>query len=56
MEVHVFLKIQRAIVDVAKKHGEDMLVIKAAIEANQKQKKRVIEKIISKMMEYLEKL
>lgn len=44
-----FPKDTRAIVDVGKKYGEEMLVIKAAIEANQKQKKRVIEKIISKM-------
>ena len=44
-----FPKDTRAIVDIGKKYGEEMLVIKAAIEANQKQKKRVIEKIISKM-------
>ena len=44
-----FPKDTRAIVDIGKKYGEEMLVIKAAIEANQKQKKRVIEKIILKM-------
>lgn len=44
-----FPKDTRAIVDIGEKYGEEMLVIKAAIEANQKQKKRVIEKIISKM-------
>lgn len=44
-----FPKDTRAIVNIGKKYGEEMLVIKAAIEANQKQKKRVIEKIISKM-------
>ena len=44
-----FPKDTKAIVDIGKKYGEEMLVIKAAIEANQKQKKRVIEKIISKM-------
>lgn len=44
-----FPKDTRAIVDIGKRYGEEMLVIKAAIEANQKQKKRVIEKIISKM-------
>lgn len=44
-----FPKDTKAIVDIGKKYGEDMLVIKAAIEANQKQKRKVIEKIISKM-------
>ena len=44
-----FPKDTKAIVDIGKKYGEDMLVIKAAIEANQKQKRKIIEKIISKM-------
>ena len=37
--------------DIAQKYGEDMFIIKAAIEANEKQKKKMVEKIISKMDE-----
>ena len=44
-----FPKDTKAIVDIAKKHGEDMYVIKAAIDANEKQKRKMVEKIISKM-------
>ena len=44
-----FPKDTKAIVDIAKKHGEEMYVIKAAIDANEKQKKKMVEKIISKM-------
>ena len=44
-----FPKDTKAIVDIAKKHGEDMYVIKAAIVANEKQKRKMVEKIISKM-------
>lgn len=44
-----FPKDTRAIVDIAQKYGEEMFVIKAAIEANEKQKRKVIEKIIEKM-------
>lgn len=44
-----FPKDTRAIVDIAKKHGEDMYVIKAAIDANEKQKRKMVEKIIDKM-------
>lgn len=42
-----FPKDTRAIVDIAKKYGEDMLVINAAIKANEKQKNKMIEKIIT---------
>ena len=44
-----FPKDTKAIVDIAKKHGEDMYVIKAAIDANEKQKRKIVEKIIDKM-------
>lgn len=44
-----FPKDTKAIVDIAKKHGEEMYVIKAAIDANEKQKKKMVEKIVSKM-------
>ena len=44
-----FPKDTKAIVDIAKKHGEEMYVIKAAIDANEKQKKKMVEKIIAKM-------
>lgn len=44
-----FPKDTKAIVDIAKKYGEDMYVIKAAIDANEKQKKKMVEKIIEKM-------
>ncbi|MFR8991636.1 MAG: UDP-glucose dehydrogenase family protein [Fusobacterium sp.] len=44
-----FPKDTKAIVDIAKKHGEDMYVIKAAIDANEKQKRKMVEKIIDKM-------
>ena len=44
-----FPKDTKAIVDIAKKHGEDMYVIKAAIDANEKQKKKMVEKIVEKM-------
>ena len=44
-----FPKDTKAIVDIAKKYGEDMYVIKAAIDANEKQKRKMIEKIIDKM-------
>lgn len=44
-----FPKDTKAIVDIAKKHGEEMYVIKAAIDANEKQKKKMVKKIISKM-------
>lgn len=44
-----FPKDTKAIVDIAKKHGEEMYVIKAAIDANEKQKRKMVEKIIDKM-------
>lgn len=44
-----FPKDTKAIVDIAKKHGEEMYVIKAAIDANEKQKRKMVEKIITKM-------
>ena len=44
-----FPKDTKAIVDIAKKYGEDMYVIKAAIDANEKQKKKMVEKIIKEM-------
>ena len=44
-----FPKDTKAIVDIAKKYGEEMYVIKAAIDANEKQKRKMVEKIISKM-------
>ena len=44
-----FPKDTKAIVDIAKKHGEEMYVIKAAIDANEKQKKKMVEKITGKM-------
>lgn len=44
-----FPKDTKAIVDIAKKHGEEMYVIKAAIDANEKQKRKMVEKIVFKM-------
>ena len=44
-----FPKDTKAIVDIAKKYNEDMYVIKAAIDANEKQKRKMVEKIIEKM-------
>ena len=44
-----FPKDTKAIVDIAKKYGEEMYVIKAAIDANEKQKGKMVEKIIDKM-------
>lgn len=44
-----FPKDTKVIVDIAKKYGEDMYVIKAAIDANEKQKRKMVEKIIDKM-------
>ncbi len=48
-----FPKDTKAIVDIAKKHGEEFKVIQAAIEANEKQKKKMVDKIV-KNMESLE--
>lgn len=44
-----FPKDTKAIVEIAKQHGEEMLVIKSAIEANEKQKAKIAEKIISSL-------
>lgn len=44
-----FPKDTKAIVDIADKYGEEMFVIKAAIEANEKQKRKMVDKIITKM-------
>src|SRR6056297_161426 len=44
-----FPKDTKAIVDIAKKHDLEMKVIHAAIEANQRQKELMVEKIIEKM-------
>lgn len=44
-----FPKDTKAIVDIAKKHGEEMYVIKAAIDANEKQKRKMVEKIIREL-------
>lgn len=44
-----FPKDTKAIVDIAKKYGEEFKVIEGAIEANEKQKRRVIEKIVERM-------
>ena len=41
-----FPKDTRAIVDIAKKHGEEMMVVQAAIQANAKQKARMAERIL----------
>ena len=43
-----FPKYTKAIIDIGKKYGEDMMVIKAAVLANEKQKRKTVEKIISK--------
>jgi UDPglucose 6-dehydrogenase len=42
-----FPKDTKAIYDIGLKHGEEMMVIKAAIDANEKQKHRMVSKIIN---------
>ena len=44
-----FPKDTKAIVDIAKKYGEEFKVIDAAIQANEKQKEKMVEKIVSNM-------
>ncbi|WP_291255834.1 UDP-glucose/GDP-mannose dehydrogenase family protein [Fusobacterium sp.] len=44
-----FPKDTKAIVDIANKYDEDMYIIRAAIAANEKQKRKITEKIIKKM-------
>ena len=46
-----FPKDTKAVADIARKHGEQTLVIEAAIQANEKQKTRMVEKITSEMDE-----
>lgn len=46
-----FPKDTKAIVDIAKKYGEECYVIDAAIRANEKQKKRMAEKVIRVLSE-----
>ncbi len=43
-----FPKDTKAIVDIARKHGEEFKIIQAAIDANEKQKRKMVEKIIEK--------
>ncbi|MGF9775887.1 UDP-glucose/GDP-mannose dehydrogenase family protein [Priestia aryabhattai] len=44
-----FPKDTLAIADIGRKHGEEMLVIEAAIKANKKQKQKMVDKIIKTM-------
>ncbi len=44
-----FPKDTRAIVDIAKDYGEELYVVKAAISANEKQKHKMVERIINSM-------
>lgn len=44
-----FPKDTKAIVSIGKEYGEEMYVIKAAIDANEKQKRKTLEKIINTM-------
>ena len=44
-----FPKDTKAIVDIAKQYGEELKVVEAAISANEKQKQKMIEKIVSAM-------
>ncbi|WP_040204234.1 UDP-glucose dehydrogenase family protein [Neobacillus jeddahensis] len=44
-----FPKDTKAIVDIGRKYGEEFKVIQGAIEANEKQKKRMVEKIVDRM-------
>lgn len=44
-----FPKDTKSIVDIAKKYGEEFKVIDAAIQANEKQKQKMVEKIVSNM-------
>jgi UDPglucose 6-dehydrogenase len=44
-----FPKDTKAIADIARKHGEQTLVIEAAIQANEKQKQKMVEKITNSM-------
>ncbi|MGL5122641.1 MAG: UDP-glucose dehydrogenase family protein [Fusobacteriaceae bacterium] len=44
-----FPKDTRAIVEIGKKYGEEMSIVSSAILANEKQKKRMVEKIVKEM-------
>ena len=44
-----FPKDTRALVDIGQKNNIDLKVVKASIEANEKQKRKMVEKIVSKM-------
>ena len=44
-----FPKDTKAIADIGRTHGEEMMVIEAAIKANEKQKRRMADKIITNM-------
>lgn len=44
-----FPKDTKAIVDIAKKHGEELKIIQAAIDANEKQKQKMVDKILKNM-------
>ncbi len=46
-----FPKDTKAVADIARKHGEETLVIEAAIKANEKQKTRMVDKIAGSMGE-----
>lgn len=46
-----FPKDTKALVDIAKKHGEEFFVVQAAIDANEKQKNKMVEKIVKNMKE-----
>ncbi|WP_297598276.1 UDP-glucose/GDP-mannose dehydrogenase family protein [uncultured Cetobacterium sp.] len=51
-----FPKDTKAIVEIGKKYGENMSVISAAISANEKQKQKMIEKILKEMETVSEKI
>ncbi len=44
-----FPKDTKAIADIARKHGEELMVVEAAIKANEKQKIKMVEKICKKI-------
>lgn len=46
-----FPKDTKAIVDIARKHGEELKVVESAIKANEKQKQRMVEKIVEALGE-----
>lgn len=44
-----FPKDTKAIADIARKHGEELKVVEAAIAANEKQKSKMVDKVVAKM-------